>query len=167
MEMIYRYLTGPRFRHRIEAVVERFTEMQTDLDRERNDGGQDGEDGSCTPCPAPDWRGMHVRAPVHARERGGREAGSSTVRGDSRDPSERGARAGLGVPICAPSCGMPPNSARAPHHFRRPRPEPPSALFLDGLSSCPSSKNKRFGARSDKRKCTQSLHVSSKLLCRG
>ena len=35
MEMIYRYLTGPRFRHRIEAIVERFTEMQTDLDRER------------------------------------------------------------------------------------------------------------------------------------
>jgi hypothetical protein len=34
-EMIYRYLTGPRFRHRIEAVVERFTEMQADLDRER------------------------------------------------------------------------------------------------------------------------------------
>jgi hypothetical protein len=31
MEMIYRYLTGPRFRHRIEAVVERFTEMQADL----------------------------------------------------------------------------------------------------------------------------------------
>jgi hypothetical protein len=35
MEMIYRYLTGPRFRHRIEAVVERFAEMQADLDRER------------------------------------------------------------------------------------------------------------------------------------
>jgi hypothetical protein len=35
MEMVYRYLTGPRFRHRIEAVVERFTEMQADLDRER------------------------------------------------------------------------------------------------------------------------------------
>jgi hypothetical protein len=35
MEMIYRYLTGPRFRRRIEAVVERFTEMQADLDRER------------------------------------------------------------------------------------------------------------------------------------
>jgi hypothetical protein len=34
MEMIYGYLTGPRFRHRIEAVVERFTEMQADLDRE-------------------------------------------------------------------------------------------------------------------------------------
>src|SRR3984957_21083390 len=32
MEMIYRYLTGPRFRHRIEAVVERFTEMEADLD---------------------------------------------------------------------------------------------------------------------------------------
>jgi hypothetical protein len=33
--MIYRYLTGPRFSHRIEAVVERFTEMQADLERER------------------------------------------------------------------------------------------------------------------------------------
>jgi hypothetical protein len=28
-------LTGPRFRHRIEAVVERFSDMQADLDRER------------------------------------------------------------------------------------------------------------------------------------
>jgi hypothetical protein len=35
MELVYRYLTGPRFRHRIEAVVERFTDMQADLDRER------------------------------------------------------------------------------------------------------------------------------------
>jgi hypothetical protein len=35
MELIYQYLTGPRFRHRIEAVVERFNEMQADLDRER------------------------------------------------------------------------------------------------------------------------------------
>jgi hypothetical protein len=34
-KLIYRYLTGPRFRHRIEAVVERFSEMQADLDRER------------------------------------------------------------------------------------------------------------------------------------
>src|SRR5215831_15122330 len=35
MELIYQYLTGPRFRQRIEAVVERFTDMQADLDRER------------------------------------------------------------------------------------------------------------------------------------
>ena len=35
MEMVYAYLTGPRFRHRIDAIVERFTEMQSDLDRER------------------------------------------------------------------------------------------------------------------------------------
>jgi hypothetical protein len=35
MEMIYQYLTGPRFRLRVEAIVEKFTEMQTDLDRER------------------------------------------------------------------------------------------------------------------------------------
>jgi hypothetical protein len=35
MELIYRYLTGPRFRRRIEAIVEKFSEMQTDLERER------------------------------------------------------------------------------------------------------------------------------------
>lgn len=35
MELMYQYLTGPRFRHRIEAIVEKFTDMQTDLDRER------------------------------------------------------------------------------------------------------------------------------------
>lgn len=35
MELVYGYLTGPRFRHRIDAIVERFTEMQADLDRER------------------------------------------------------------------------------------------------------------------------------------
>ena len=35
MEMVYQYLTGPRFRHRIEAIVEKFTDMRDDLDRER------------------------------------------------------------------------------------------------------------------------------------
>lgn len=35
METVYAYLTGPRFRHRIDAIVEKFTEMQADLDRER------------------------------------------------------------------------------------------------------------------------------------
>jgi hypothetical protein len=34
-EMVYQYLTGPRFRHRIEAIVEAFSTMQEDLDRER------------------------------------------------------------------------------------------------------------------------------------
>ncbi|MFN0116282.1 MAG: DUF2130 domain-containing protein [Paracoccaceae bacterium] len=34
-EMVYAYLTGPRFRQRIEAVIERFSEMQDDLNRER------------------------------------------------------------------------------------------------------------------------------------
>lgn len=33
--LVYAYLTGPGFRHRIEAIVERFSEMQDDLDRER------------------------------------------------------------------------------------------------------------------------------------
>lgn len=35
MELVYDYLTGPRFRHRIEAIVEKFSDMQADLDRER------------------------------------------------------------------------------------------------------------------------------------
>jgi len=34
-EMVYQYLTGPRFRHRVEAIVEAFSTLQTDLDRER------------------------------------------------------------------------------------------------------------------------------------
>lgn len=34
-ELVYHYLTGPRFRHRVEAIVERFSEMQADLERER------------------------------------------------------------------------------------------------------------------------------------
>ncbi len=35
MERTYEYLTSPRFRQRIEAIVEHFTAMQSDLDRER------------------------------------------------------------------------------------------------------------------------------------
>lgn len=35
MELTYQYLTGPAFRQRIEAIVEKFTEMQSDLDKER------------------------------------------------------------------------------------------------------------------------------------
>ncbi len=34
-ELVYQYLTGPRFRHRVEAIVEAFSTMQNDLDRER------------------------------------------------------------------------------------------------------------------------------------
>ncbi|MFY9876661.1 MAG: DUF2130 domain-containing protein, partial [Rhodomicrobium sp.] len=34
-EMVYQYLTGPRFRQRIEAIVERFRAVQEDLSRER------------------------------------------------------------------------------------------------------------------------------------
>ena len=33
--MVYQYLTGPRFRQRIEAIVEHFRTMQDDLNRER------------------------------------------------------------------------------------------------------------------------------------
>jgi hypothetical protein len=35
MEMIYGYLTGPRFRQRIQAIVEAFSSMREDLDREK------------------------------------------------------------------------------------------------------------------------------------
>ena len=35
MEMVYRYLTGPKFRQRVSAIVEQFTIMHTDLMREK------------------------------------------------------------------------------------------------------------------------------------
>ncbi|MDX2263397.1 MAG: DUF2130 domain-containing protein [Hyphomicrobiales bacterium] len=35
MALVYQYLTGPRFRHRVEAIVERFRAMEADLQRER------------------------------------------------------------------------------------------------------------------------------------
>lgn len=34
-EMVYQYLTGPRFKQRVEAIVEAFSSMRADLDRER------------------------------------------------------------------------------------------------------------------------------------
>ena len=35
MEQVYGYLTGPRFHHRVEAIVEKFSDMQEDLAKER------------------------------------------------------------------------------------------------------------------------------------
>ena len=34
-ELVYQYLTGPRFKLRVQAIVEGFTEMHDDLQRER------------------------------------------------------------------------------------------------------------------------------------
>jgi hypothetical protein len=34
-ELVYQYLTGPRFRHRVQAIVEKFSDMQDDLEKER------------------------------------------------------------------------------------------------------------------------------------
>lgn len=35
MELVYQYLTGPRFRQRVQAIVETFTVMQEDLQKEK------------------------------------------------------------------------------------------------------------------------------------
>ena len=35
MEQVYQYVTGMRFRQRVEAVIEKFEDMRQDLDRER------------------------------------------------------------------------------------------------------------------------------------
>ena len=35
MEMVYDYLTGAKFRHRVEAIVEKVSDLQSDLDKER------------------------------------------------------------------------------------------------------------------------------------
>ena len=34
-EMVYHYLTGPRFKQRLEPIVEKFSDMLSDLDKER------------------------------------------------------------------------------------------------------------------------------------
>jgi hypothetical protein len=34
-EQVYQYLTGARFKQRIEAIVERFTDMREEIDKER------------------------------------------------------------------------------------------------------------------------------------
>ena len=35
MELVYQYLTGPRFRQRVQAIVEAFSNMKEDLDKEK------------------------------------------------------------------------------------------------------------------------------------
>jgi hypothetical protein len=35
MELVYQYLTGPAFRLRVQAIVEKFSDMQADLEKER------------------------------------------------------------------------------------------------------------------------------------
>lgn len=35
MELVYQYMTGPRFRQRVQGIVEAFSDMREDLDRER------------------------------------------------------------------------------------------------------------------------------------
>ena len=35
MELVYQYLTGPRFRQRVQAIVEAFSSMQEDLEKEK------------------------------------------------------------------------------------------------------------------------------------
>ncbi|MGX1349674.1 hypothetical protein AB7M49_003250 [Bradyrhizobium elkanii] len=34
-EQVYQYLTGARFKQRVEAIVERFKDMRDDIDKER------------------------------------------------------------------------------------------------------------------------------------
>jgi hypothetical protein len=35
MQLVYKYLTGPSFRQRVEAIVEKFGDLLTDLNKER------------------------------------------------------------------------------------------------------------------------------------
>ena len=35
LEQVYQYLTGMKFRQRVEAAIEKFNDMREDLDRER------------------------------------------------------------------------------------------------------------------------------------
>ncbi len=44
-EMMYQYLAGPRFRQRVQAIVEAFSSMQEDLDKERRVIQSNGQSG--------------------------------------------------------------------------------------------------------------------------
>ncbi len=35
MEILYQFLTGPEFRHRIEAIVENYGALQTEIEKEK------------------------------------------------------------------------------------------------------------------------------------
>ncbi len=35
MDLVYRYMTGPGFRHRVKAILEAFSSMKEDLEREK------------------------------------------------------------------------------------------------------------------------------------
>src|ERR1035437_8406435 len=54
-ELVYQYLTGPRFRQRVQAIVEAFSSMKEDLDKERKvilkqwAKREDQLSGSCSP----------------------------------------------------------------------------------------------------------------------
>jgi Uncharacterized protein conserved in bacteria (DUF2130) len=84
MEQVYKYLTGMKFRQRVEAVIEKFNDMRDDLDRERKFMGKqwskrEGADpGGCRLYgrnggrPAGHRRQSHARdsQPRHAVARG-------------------------------------------------------------------------------------------------
>ena len=86
-EVMYAYLTGPRFRHRIEAIVEKFTDMQADLDRERDDhDAAVGQARGAAQRRARFHRRPLRRPPGHRRQRhaGDREPGRADDRGEGR-----------------------------------------------------------------------------------
>jgi hypothetical protein len=57
MEQVYHYLTGTKFRQRVDAVVEKFNDMRDDLDKERKFMGVSGpsEKHRFCPCLTPQW----------------------------------------------------------------------------------------------------------------
>jgi hypothetical protein len=69
MEMIYQYLTGPRFRQRIDGIVEQFTDMQSDLDSERKAMVRYGDLQGIAGCALPEIENLGllpiVDAPGH------------------------------------------------------------------------------------------------------
>ena len=86
MELVYAYLTGPRFRHRIEAIVEKFTDMQADLDRERKTmmrlwAKREEQLAACSIRP-PGCTATSRASP--ARHAGDREPGRADDRGEGR-----------------------------------------------------------------------------------
>jgi hypothetical protein len=101
MEQVYQYLTGIKFRQRVEAVIEKFNDMREDLDKERKFmGRQWAQTGDPNP----------VRDRIHGRH--DRRPPGDRRQGHAGDPKPR--HAAIGELRCARTKGRIENQSPEP-----------------------------------------------------
>ena len=87
MEQVYKYLTGMKFRQRVEAVIEKFDDMREDLDRERKFMGKQWSKREAQILAVVDFYGRNGGRPAgHRRQGYARESQASTCPCSRRQP---------------------------------------------------------------------------------